>query len=95
VVGRCIKLKTGVKDRFTCKVAGGCGQTGSSRVKPGEYGRTGRGAERAGGVRPIKKHSPLGQSFKIRGFIKSRVPIESRVRPAKVVGHDKNDIGLG
>jgi len=73
-------------------VTGRGGQSGSGGVKSGEHGRTGGGAERAGGVCPFKKHSPLSEAFKIRGFVKSRVAIESGVRPAQVVRHDKNDI---
>jgi hypothetical protein len=61
-------------------------------VKSGKHGRTGGGAERAGGVCPFEKHSPSSEAFKIRGFIKSRVAIESRICPAQIVGHDEYDI---
>jgi hypothetical protein len=63
-------------------------------VKSGNHGRTGGRAERACGVSPFKKHSPLGQAFKIRSFIKSRMAIKSGVCPTQVVGHDEHDIGL-
>ena len=94
MVGRCIELETGAKDRFASKVAGWCGQPGSCRMKSGKHGRPGRGTERAGGVSPFKKHSPFGESFKIRSFIKHGVAIKGGVRPAQVVGHDKNDVGF-
>jgi hypothetical protein len=61
-------------------------------VKSGKHGRTGGGTERACGVSPFKKHSPLGEAFKIRRFIKSRVAIKSGVCPTQVVGHDEYDI---
>jgi hypothetical protein len=61
-------------------------------VKSGKHGRTGGGAERAGGVCPFEKHPPFSEAFKIRRFIKSGMAIKSGVRPAQIVRHDKNDI---
>ena len=94
MVGGCIKLETGVQDRFASYVAGGCSQSGSCRVKSGEHGRTGGGAERTGGVRPIEKHSPFSEAFKIRSFIKCGVAIKSGIGPAQVIGHNKNEVRL-
>ena len=75
-------------------MAGGCGQSGSGGVKSGKNGRTGGGAERAGGVCPFEEHSPFSEAFQIRGFVKSRMTIKGGIRPAQVVGHDKNDVGF-
>ena len=94
MVGGCIKFKTRSQDWFACKVAGGCGQSGSCGVKSSKHGRTGGGAERAGGVCPFKEHSPFSEAFKIRGFIKSGMAIKSGVCPAQIVRHDKNDVGF-
>jgi hypothetical protein len=94
MVGWRILFETGAKDRFASYVTGWCGQSRSRRMKARKYGRTGGRTERAGGVCPFEKHSPLGEAFKIRSFVKSRMAIESGVRPAQVVRHNENDVGF-
>ena len=70
------------------------GDARACRAEARENGGARGRAERTGRVGAHEGHSALREPFDIRRLIKSRVTVECRVRPAKIVGEDEDDIRL-
>ncbi len=57
------------------------------------YARTGRGANRAGGITVIKLHSRLRQVIDIWGFMKSGT-ISSQIHHSHIIDQEEDEICL-